>query len=131
MPTASAIIQFDTAFHCPFSMQNLVSYYGFYIPVQGYYRAYAALSVTVSAAGTYIQGNITQNTGTNNATHVNWSSDNWFSTRASGGLFWKSQCLMYLSVGDIVNLYAFQTQGYACGTTLQTCRMELDYLGTG
>lgn len=127
MPTASAILQFDSARNDTWGLYVGSTNFGFAVPLSGWYRAYAALEVTVAVAGTYIQGNIMQNNVTN------WSSDNWFSTRASGGLCWKSQALMFLSAGDIVNVHGYQTNGYSYFVTgtWSPCHFEISYLGTG
>jgi hypothetical protein len=127
LPTASGIIAFDTNWADNFSLYTGSPNYGCQVPVQGFYRAFAYLEVTVAVAGTYIQMNLQQNNTTN------WSSDNYFSTRASGGLCARTQALMYLNAGDIVNLHAYQPQGYPCVVTgnIPPCHLEVSYLGTG
>jgi hypothetical protein len=126
LPTASAVIVFDTPWHDTWGF-SAGSNYQFTAWIPGFYRVFSYLEVSVAAAGTYIQMNLMQNNATN------WSSDNYFTSRASGGLCARTQALMYLSIGDLVNLHAYQPQGYPCivSGSPPPCHLEVSYLGTG
>jgi hypothetical protein len=127
MPTTTAIIPFDTPWADTWGFSTGSPNYGFTAPVPGFYRAFSYLEVTVAVAGTYIQMYLQQNNTTN------WSSDNYFSSRPSGGLCARTHALMYLNAGDFVNVHAYNTQGYACIVTgnVPPCHLEVNYLGTG
>lgn len=120
-----AIIPYDVVDQDAYGMSVGSPNYGYVVPLPGWYRAYATIVVGVSATNTFIQGQIQQNNS------VDWSSDNWFITVASGNLTWRSMCLMYLAASDIVNVKASQQQLYSYVVGATYTRFEIDYLGTG
>lgn len=125
--TAGTIFPCDTPWQDTWGFATGSPNYAFTAPVPGWYRGFAYIEVTVAAIGQYIQGSLQQNNTTN------WSSDNMFSTRASGGLCWRTHALLFLNAGDFVNLKANSSTAYGIITTgnLPPCHLEMDYLGTG
>jgi len=125
MPTAAAIIAYDAVLRDVYGMSTGASNYGFAAPIPGWYLAFAMLQGTCTVANAFIQGSIARN-GTF------WSSDNEFSALASGGgLLWRTSALLYLAAGDIVNVNAYNANGFAVSGSWMVNRLEFDYMGTG
>jgi hypothetical protein len=125
------VIAFDTVAGDNFGMYTGASFYGFSVPIAGWYEAMGNLQATSSVANTYVQGSIQQNTGPSNGTVVNWSSDNYFTSRASGGLLWRSKALMYLAANDIVNIKAYNQNLFAVSGGAVCSFLCLAYMGSG
>jgi hypothetical protein len=125
-----ANVPYDTTDQDAYGMNTGAANYGWTAPIPGWYRAFATITVTVvTTANTFIQGSIAQTTPLSVVTL--WSSDNWWSTTTSGNMTWRSMALMYLGALDMVNVHAYNAQGFNYVASATYTRFEFDYLGTG
>lgn len=124
-----AVFAFDTVNTDKWGMYSGASNYGLTAPIGGWYQALTEIQVTVSAANTFIQGWLQQNTPPSTVTQ--WTSENYFSARASGGLTWRSTALMWLAANDTVNVKVYNANAYPVGTGWLTAYLEMDYVGSG
>jgi hypothetical protein len=130
MPTATTggggIIAFDTVAKDVYGMYTGASNYGYTAFIGGWYQAFVIIQTICTVANAFIQGSIKVNNTTL------WSSDNEFSALASGGgLLWRSSALLFLNAGDIVNVVAYNAQGFAVSAGASVTHMDFEYVGSG
>lgn len=126
------VIPYDTVGHDGYGLYVGTPWFGFTCPVGGWYRVVATCQGLSSLANSYLQGQIQQNTGVNNATVVSWSSDNQITQQASGGIPLRATATVFAVAADIINFKAYMSgtlNAFSAPTT--ATRLEMSFVGPG
>jgi len=121
MTTSQVVFPYDVQRNDQYGMWTPASN-GFTLGCPGWWLCQGTICGGTSAGSQYIQGSICYN-------GVGASSDNVIQSAATG-LFWRTQCLLLMPAGTIINLQAYQNVANAVSVGIIT-HLEVMYLGSG